>query len=235
MRDFVRLVDRFGHVPGRLEKTGQSSRMRLVVLAVLLPLILLSGIATANAAEGAKRVNDYLAGLTSLRADFEQFTFNAERTRMMESRGTLYLQRPGRFRWEYSTPNRQVIIADGTRVYLHDLELKQVSHQSQSRALSGTPALLLADGGPIEKHFEASPIESTDGRTWVELVPKAQDTDVVRIELGFGKDNLESLIMEDSFGQTTRLNFTGAERNAELNPDLFKMEQGAMDDFLSFD
>ncbi|WP_325290770.1 outer membrane lipoprotein carrier protein LolA [Thiocapsa sp.] len=209
--------------------------MRLVVLAVLLPLILLSGIATANAAEGAKRVNDYLAGLSSLRADFEQFTFNAERTRMMESRGTLYLQRPGRFRWEYSTPNRQVIIADGSRVYLHDLELKQVSHQSQSRALSGTPALLLADGGPIEKHFEATPIEGTDGRTWVELVPKAQDTDVVRIELGFGKDNLESLIMEDSFGQTTRLNFTGAERNAELNPDLFKMEQGAMDDFLSFD
>jgi outer membrane lipoprotein carrier protein len=205
------------------------------VLALLCALILLSGIGTAAAEDEAKRVNDYLAGLTSLRADFEQFTFNAERTRMMESRGTLYLQRPGRFRWEYSTPNRQVIIADGSRVYLHDLELKQVSHQSQSRALSGTPALLLADGGPIEKHFEASPIEGTDGRTWVELVPKAQDTDVVRIELGFGKDNLESLIMEDSFGQTTRLNFTAAERNATLSPDLFKMEQGAMDDFLSFD
>jgi outer membrane lipoprotein carrier protein len=209
--------------------------LRGVLLALLFALILLSGMTTANAAEGAQRVNDYLAGLSSLRADFEQFTFNAERTRMMESRGTLYLQRPGRFRWEYSTPNRQVIIADGSRVYLHDLELKQVSHQSQSRALSGTPALLLADGGPIEKHFEAGPIESTDGRTWVELIPKAQDTDVVRIELGFGKDNLESLIMEDSFGQTTRLNFTGAERNAKLSPDLFKMEQGAMDDFLSFD
>lgn len=235
MLALFRLVDRFGHHPRRLENPGQSSRLRVVVLALLLPLTLLSGIAAANAAEGAQRVNDYLAGLGSLRADFEQFTFNAERTRMMESRGTLYLQRPGRFRWEYSAPNRQVIIADGSRVYLHDLELKQVSHQSQSRALSGTPALLLADGGPIEKHFEASPIESTDGRTWVELIPKAQDTDVVRIELGFGKDNLESLIMEDSFGQTTRLNFTGAERNAKLSPDLFKMDQGAMDDFLSFD
>ncbi|MFB1489996.1 MULTISPECIES: outer membrane lipoprotein chaperone LolA [unclassified Thiocapsa] len=235
MTDFVPLIDRFGHRPRRLGNLGQSSRLRVVVLALLLPLILLSGIATANAAEGAKRVNDYLAGLDSLRADFEQFTFNAERTRMMESRGTLYLQRPGRFRWEYSTPNRQVIIADGSRVYLHDLELKQVSHQNQNRALSGTPALLLADGGPIEKHFEAASIESTDGRDWVELIPKAEDTDVVRIELGFGKENLESLIMEDSFGQTTRLNFTGAERNAKLSLDLFKMEQGAMDDFLSFD
>jgi outer membrane lipoprotein carrier protein len=233
MTEFVPVVDRFGHCPRRLQASGQSSRSRAVVLALLFSLILLSGIAVAE--DGAKRVNDYLDGLSSLRADFEQFTFNAERTRMMESRGTLFLQRPGRFRWEYSTPNRQIIIADGSRVYLHDLELKQVSHQSQSRALSGTPALLLADGGPIEKHFEASPIESTDGRTWVELIPKAQDTDVLRIELGFGKDNLESLIMEDSFGQTTRLNFTGAERNATLSPDLFKMEQGAIDDFLSFD
>jgi outer membrane lipoprotein carrier protein len=236
MTAFVPAVNRFGQRPHRLQVIGQSSRSRAAVLAVLFALIFLAGIAVAAAAEdGAKRVNAYLDGLSSLRADFEQFTFNAERTRMMESRGTLYLQRPGRFRWEYSTPNRQVIIADGSRVYLHDLELKQVSHQSQSRALSGTPALLLADGGPIEKHFEASPIESTDGRTWVELIPKAQDTDVLRIELGFGKDNLESLIMEDSFGQTTRLNFTGAERNAKLSPDLFKMEQGAMDDFLSFD
>jgi outer membrane lipoprotein carrier protein len=158
MTDFIPSVDRSGHGSRILENPGRSSRLRVVALALLFPLILVSGMASAAAAEGAKRVNDYLAGLDSLRADFEQFTFNAERTRMMESRGTLYLQRPGRFRWEYSTPNRQVIIADGSRVYLHDLELKQVSHQSQSRALSGTPALLLADGGPIEKHFEAAPI-----------------------------------------------------------------------------
>lgn len=235
MTDVVPAIDRFGHRLSRGQAPGRASRSRAGVLSLLVALLLLPGIGGALAADGAERVNEYLAGLSSLRADFEQFTFNAERTRMMESRGTLYLQRPGRFRWEYSTPNRQVIIADGSRVYLHDLELKQVSHQSQSRALSGTPALLLADGGPIEKHFEASAIQSTDGRTWVELVPKAQDTDVLRIELGFGEDNLESLIMEDSFGQTTRLNFTGAERNATLSADLFKMEQGSMDDFLSFD
>lgn len=191
--------------------------------------------APVMAADGAKRVNDYLAGLSSLRASFEQFTFNAERTQMIESRGTLYLQRPGQFRWDYEAPNRQTIIADGRRVYLHDLELKQVTHQSQDRALRGTPALLLADGGPIETHFEAATIPSTDGRDWVELIPKAEDTDVVRIELGFGKDHLESLIMEDSFGQTTRLNFSDQQRNAKLDPDLFRIDQRAMDDFLSFD
>ncbi len=221
---------------GVLNRTKPAWSVKTLGRVVLMSLLglLLAGIAVSDD-DGSKRVNDYLAGLNSLRAQFEQFTFNAERTRMIESRGTLYLQRPGRFRWEYDAPNRQVIIADGKRVYLHDLELKQVSHQSQSQALSGTPALLLADGGPIGSHFTASVLPSTDGRDWVELIPKAQDTDVLRIELGFGKDQLESLIMEDSFGQTTRLNFSGAQRNTELSPDLFKMDQRATDDFLSFD
>jgi outer membrane lipoprotein carrier protein len=198
-------------------------------------VVLLLGPAAALAADGAQRVNAYLSGLTSLRADFEQFTFNADRTQLFESRGTLYLQRPGRFRWEYAAPIQQLIIADGKRVYLHDLELKQVTHQSQSKALRGTPALLLADGGPIEQHFQANAIESTDGRDWIELIPKDQETDVVRIELGFGGDRLESMIMEDTFGQTTRLNFSGAQRNPTLSPNLFTMDQRAMDDFLSFD
>lgn len=202
---------------------------------LLLSIALIGPFGALAAAEDARRVNDYLAGLTSLRADFEQFTFNAERTQMMQSRGTLNLQRPGRFRWEYDSPNRQVIIADGKRVYLHDLDLKQVSHQSQGRALRGTPALLLADGGPIDTHFEASRIPSTDGREWIELRPKSADTEVVRIELGFARDELESLIMEDSFGQTTRLNFSKAERNTSLSPDLFKIDQRAVDDFLALD
>jgi len=200
----------------------------LLALTLLVPTGL-------RAADGSQRLEDYLKGLSSLKSSFEQVTFNADRTQMMEASGTFYLQRPGRFRWEYDTPNRQVIVADGKRVYLHDLDLDQVSHQSQAKALRGTPALLLASGGPIEDHFKTRPIESRDGRDWVELIPKASDTDVVRIELGFGGKELDSLIMEDSFGQTTRLNFSATQRNPSLDPDLFEVDERAVDEFLSFD
>ena len=218
-----------------LSLSRSDSRRPRVFHWLILALIALCGSGGVLAAEGAQRVDDYLKGLNSLKADFEQFTFNAERTQMMEQRGTLYLQRPGRFRWEYEGPNKQIIIADSQRVYVHDVELKQVSHQSQAKALRGTPALLLSNAEPIEQHFEVRPIESTDGRDWVELIPKDPETDVVRIELGFGKDTLDSLIMEDSFGQETRLNFTGAQRNVSLKPDLFEIDQRAVDDFLPFD
>jgi outer membrane lipoprotein carrier protein len=217
--------------PTAASRRGFSSLFAAVLaLAFLAPTSL-----TAAAAEGKERLDDYLKGLSSLKSSFKQVTFNADRTQMMEASGTLYLQRPGRFRWEYDAPNRQVIVADGKRVYLHDLELAQVSHQSQAKALRGTPALLLADGGPIEDHFTTKPIESGDGRDWVELTPKAADTDVVRIELGFGAKELDSLIMEDSFGQMTRLNFSATQRNPQLDPGLFEVDQKAVDDFLSFD
>ncbi len=199
-------------------------------------LVLLSSIWSSIFAEtGAQRIDAYLKGLNSLKADFEQFTFNAERTRMLEARGTFYLQRPGRFRWEYQTPQRQIIIADGQRVYVHDLDLNQVSHQSQAKALRGTPALLLANAEPIETHFTTRSLASSDGRDWVELLPKDPETEVVRIELGFKGDRLESLIMADSFGQETRLNFSRIEANPPLDSNLFRIDQRAVNEFLSFD
>ncbi|HYN79313.1 MAG TPA: outer-membrane lipoprotein carrier protein LolA, partial [Lamprocystis sp. (in: g-proteobacteria)] len=84
-------------------------------------------------------------------------------------------------------------------------------------------------------HFTAKPVDSTDGRDWVELTPKSKETEVVRIELGFGEAGLESMIMEDSFGQETRLDFSAIKRNPSLDPALFKIDEKAIGDFLSFD
>lgn len=99
----------------------------------LLLALLLCG--PAAAATGPERLVAYLRGLDSLTADFRQITRGADGGRRVESKGTLYLKRPGRFRWEYDSPVEQIIIADGKRVWLHDLELDQVSHQSQGKAL----------------------------------------------------------------------------------------------------
>ncbi len=208
-----------------------ASRRRLRGILTLI----VGALAWGSAAAAADHLDDFLKGLNSLQSSFHQFTFNADRTQMMEARGTFYLQRPGRFRWEYDSPNKQVIVADGQRVYLHDLELDQVSHQSQAKALRGTPALLLAGGEPIDKHFKVKAIDSSDGRDWVELTPTDEETDILRIELGFKGNSLESLIMEDAFGQDTRLNFTATQRNPRLDPKLFEIDKRAMDEFLQFD
>jgi len=201
---------------------------RLVALAsLLLP-------ASAALAAG-QALEDYLSGLTSLSSKFEQITFNADHSAMAESSGVFYLRRPGKFRWEYQKPGEQIIVADGDRVYVYDVELEQVSHQDQTKALAGTPALLLAGGAPVDRDFTVKDLPTRDGLTWVELKPKAVDSEVQMIQVGFEGKELRSLVMEDSFGQVTRLLFVGAKRNLGLADSLFRLKPNKATDILQFD
>jgi outer membrane lipoprotein carrier protein len=200
-----------------------------------LVVLWLGASAAAAAPAGGERLEGYLKGLSSLSSQFEQVTLSSDGGRMLESKGTLYLKRPGKFRWEYDSPVKQVIVADGKRVWLHDLELDQISHQSQGKALSGTPAQLLAADDPIDRHFKVAPWDGGDHRDWVELQPKTQDSQVVRIRIGFIGERLDTLLMEDSFSQLTRFTFTGTKRNPRLGDDLFQLEKPTGGSFLRFD
>lgn len=204
---------------------------RVLQVVVTAALLALNGLALA-APSGEARLKDYLKGLNTLTSEFHQYTLSADGGRMIESEGTFYLQRPGRFRWEYRAPMEQVIVADGDRVWLHDLELDQISHQSQSSALDGTPAQLLASNEPIDRYFEIFTWDPGDGRDWVELQPKKADGQVTRIRIGFIGEALDTLLMEDSFGQITRFSFLDTKRNTKLDPKLFKLDRPIGGDFL---
>ena len=204
---------------------------RLLKAVLTASLLALTTIALA-APSGEARLKDYLKGLNTLTSEFRQYTLSADGGRMIESEGTFYLQRPGRFRWEYRAPMEQVIVADGDRVWLHDIELDQISHQSQSSALDGTPAQLLASNEPIDRHFEIVTWDPGDGRDWVELQPKKADGQVTRIRIGFIGEALDTLLMEDSFGQITRFSFLDTKRNPKLDAKLFKLDRPIGGDFL---
>lgn len=205
--------------------------LRLLQAVLTASLLALTSIALA-APSGEARLKDYLKGLNTLTSEFHQYTLSADGGRMIESEGTFYLQRPGRFRWEYRAPMEQVIVADGDRVWLHDIELDQISHQSQSSALDGTPAQLLASNEPIDRHFEIVTWDPGDGRDWVELQPKKADGQVTRIRIGFIGEALDTLLMEDSFGQITRFSFLDTKRNPKLDAKLFKLDRPIGGDFL---
>jgi outer membrane lipoprotein carrier protein len=187
------------------------------------------------AADGVKEVGDYLRGLNALQAEFRQITIPADGGAELEANGTFYLLRPNRFLWEYDNPSTQRIVADGKRIYMHDAELNQVTHRSQSAVLDGTPAQLLASREPPEEYFRISNLERDDHRTWAELIPKTQDTDVTKLQIGFVNGELDTLLMEDRFGQLTRFIFTDVDRNPQLQYSMFRFERPRGADFLAVD
>lgn len=228
------MIDRFDAAqPGHLRP--RPGAVRSTVLSFALAVLLASGQLNAASDNNLDKLENWLSGLDTLSTEFEQITLQPGGGRMLESRGTLYLKRPGQFRWEYETPFEQVIVADGKRVWLHDVELDQVSHQNQSKALAGTPAQLLAGDESITDHFEVSTWEPDDGREWVELQPKTHETDVVRIRIGFIDRRLDTFVMEDQFGQLTRFIFTDTRRNPRLDAGLFRLSRGAASEFFNMD
>jgi outer membrane lipoprotein carrier protein len=203
---------------------------------LLLLLLMLLSLSTAAArADGIAELKDYLSGLNALSADFRQITITADGGQTLESTGTFYLLRPNRFRWDYETPSDQQIIADGKRIYVHDKELEQVTHRSQKAVLDGTPAQLLASDQPVDEYFRLSNLDRGDGRTWVELIPKTADTEVAKLQIGFRRGELDTLLMEDRFGQLTRFIFTGLKRNPKLQYSMFRFKRPARGDFLQID
>jgi len=177
------------------------------------------------AALGASTVDELkslLQQTTTARAHFAQIVLDSNMKTLQQATGTMQFSRPGKFRWEYDKPYEQTIVGDGTRVWLYDKDLNQVTVRRFDRAIGSSPAALLAGINEIEKDYTLKGLPSRDGLDWLEAVPRTLDTAFERIRLGFGKTGLEAMELRDQFGQTTVIKFSTIERNAKLAPELFR-------------
>ncbi|MES9972930.1 outer membrane lipoprotein chaperone LolA [Candidatus Thiodiazotropha sp. LNASS1] len=199
-------------------------------LKLICTLILLGVVQPLWALNGPQQLEAFLKDLTTLQADFEQTLQQDDQA--YTSNGVFYLKRPGLLRWEYTTPSEQLIVADGDRIWLYDIELEQVSHRSQRAALVGTPAQLLSDQAPISEHFQVNDLGEADGLSWVELLPREKESQFSSLRLALNENNLQRMEMIDNFGQTTRFVFDNLQRNLTLDATLFRFKPPPMIDLI---
>ncbi len=190
-------------------------------LLTVLTLSLLA-VADASGATAVDRLNAFLAEVQSLESRFGQELYDENAKLVEKSGGRFYLQRPDRFRWSYSEPYLQEIVADGSRLWIYDSELDQVTVRSLDNALGDTPALLLSSAVPLEENFVVREVVERTGLDWVELTPRSADSGFASVLLGFAGSDLERMELVDNFGQTTHLEFSGTRHNPELDPTVFR-------------
>jgi outer membrane lipoprotein carrier protein len=206
-------------------------RFNALVAALVTGLIATSALG-AGAVDAQQRAEQFLQGLQSLQAQFTQTLTDRTGQVTDESSGTLAIKRPNRFRWDYRDPYEQVIVADGTRVWVYDSDLEQVTVRKLDVALSSTPAMLLSGDGALTDNFNVTDSSERNGVLWVSMEPKRNDTDFKAVRLGFSAGKTQELrFMElaDKLGQTTLLEFSKFERNPTLDPSrfVFKVPAGA--------
>jgi outer membrane lipoprotein carrier protein len=135
--------------------------------------------------------------------------------------GTFVFARPGKFRWTYEKPHKQVLVADGTRLWIHDPDLNQVTVKRMDRAISSTPAALLAGRDDITALFTLRDAGAAGGLNWVEASPKEKDTGFERVRLGLQGRTLAAMELFDQLGGRTMLRFTELKSNAAIPSDAF--------------
>ena len=188
-------------------------------LLFLLFALVLGGTAHAG---GVERLKAFIAGAKTAEADFTQTVADKAGRVTQQASGKMAFARPGKFRWDYSAPYEQVIVGDGTRLWLYDTDLDQVTVKPLGDVIAGTPAALLAGDNAIEKYFSLKNSGEADGLEWLDATPKNRDTTFERIRMGFKGDMLVQMELFDQFGQHTTLKMTHMVRNPRLAPSRFK-------------
>ena len=175
---------------------------RLIVTAfILLPLAVVAD--TSEIEPGERLVEQYVSEMVTLQGRFEQSLVDADGNVLERTAGTLEIQRPGQFRWSYTEPYAQLLIADGLNIWSYDVDLAQVTVKQQQEALANTPALLLSGSSDAMQQFEQNDSFVEAGTTWVSLSPKNTDSGFLRVELGFKHGILDRMVFYDNLEQTT--------------------------------
>jgi len=184
-------------------------------------MLTLSGFSSAVlAATAIDRLNEFNSQVDSLSAGFKQTLYDSEGEAVQQSSGKLLIQRPNRFRWDYSKPYPQLLLADGKRFWIYDSDLEQVTVKLISEVLGNAPSMLLNGKRVLDDDFIIKDLGKKNGMLWVELFPRKSESDFRLVRLAF-KKQLQIMEFEDSLGQLTRIQFDNLKTNITINPDQF--------------
>jgi outer membrane lipoprotein carrier protein len=178
--------------------------------------------AAAPEAVAPAQLRAFLAETVTLEARFSQVLLETDSARAQVSEGTFYLHRPQRFRWDYTQPVPQLVVADGENLWLFDPDLEQATVRRLDDGLSSTPAMLLSGDGNLDDSFKVGAAYHEDGIDWVELAPVSGAADFSGIRVGFEAGRLASMELIDALGQTTVIRFSALKVNVPLDPALFQ-------------
>lgn len=208
--------------------------MILKKLTVVFVAACLSAPVLTVQAGGLESLEAFVKTARTGRADFTQVVTSpakdGQTPRVKTSSGTFEFSRPGQFKFVYKKPFEQSIVADGTTLWLYDVDLNQVTARQQSHVLNATPAALIAsapDLRALQRDFLLANEATKEGLEWVTATPKTRDSQVQNVRIGFRAGALAALDILDSFGQSSRMSFSAFKTNLPLDAATFDFKPPA--------
>ena len=195
----------------------------------LIATFLIAAGAVSARAGGLESLENFMRTAKTGRAEFTQVVTapprDGQAARTRTSTGSFEFARPNRFRFAYRKPFEQVIVADGKTLWLYDVDLNQVTQQSQQKILGATPAALIAseaDLASLKKDFDLQELPEANGLQWVQATPRQKDGQLRSVKIGLRGNELAALDIQDGFGQRSQISFSKVELNAAVPEETFR-------------
>lgn len=197
--------------------------MNHMLKAIFLLLSVSIAALPVQAAEPAARLAGILAAARSMEATFVQRVDGSNGMLAQSASGTMSVARPHLFRWAVSEPFEQLVVADSEQVWVYDPDLAQAVVRPMNKQLADTPALLFSgDAQQIGKQFTVKLLEEKGDRVHFSLAPISETAMFERLEVGFLKNRLHTMVLVDGLGQKTTITFSDVVLNGPIAVDAFR-------------
>jgi outer membrane lipoprotein carrier protein len=202
--------------------------LRILRIFGVIGLIAPAGGSAQSVDDLTHRIQSHLDGVQNFEARFTQRYHRRILGKVITESGLVAIKKPGRMRWDYTSPEEKVFVTDGEKTYFYLPEEKQVIvSQTPGGALGLTPdspLSLLAGRSRLVEAFEVYPSQSAPqlGGTVLRLVPRRpqEDFEELEIEAETG-GRVRRVGLEDSQGNRTDFIFTEIEENRDIPDTLF--------------
>ncbi len=176
--------------------------------------------------------------ITGFTADFvQESTIKAMDIKDI-AKGKGYFKHPGKMRWEYDEPEKQIIITDGNNLWIY----KPADHQvmtghAPSFFGGGKGASFLSDIRLLGKKFRIDLIEKKKGYYRLKLTPKGKTEELTAIFLTVSEKNfdVERIVTVNMYGDETIIIMTGLKFGKNLDDSLFNFKPPAGADIIKID
>lgn len=176
--------------------------------------------ASANATNSFQ---NYIRNISTLTTEFQQEIRDDKGKVLQRSTGTMYLKRPKLFRFETKTPTKQLIVADGKKLWLYDPELEQVTVKPLQEAIANTPALILTgDLSSFQRDYNIQYFKDNNKEIFI-LLPKHNES-FKSIKFVFEYGELKQMVMLDQLDQKTQIDFVKLILNKSIPEKLFHFQ-----------
>lgn len=175
------------------------------------------------AADPSDELSALLSPVRTMEANFAQ-TVNDNRGKVLQrTSGKMAVARPGKFRWEVKKPSPQLIIANGSKLWIYDPDLQQVTVRALDKATGDTPALLLTQVDVVlQKNYRVTKLpQNNSAWQWFSLKPKGSDNMFASVQMGFLNGQIRQMRLQDHLDHNTNIQFINPRLNGPLSSSTF--------------